>query len=75
MVCYFAFISLVFLSKNLSKLWLAVIECYGLLNTLHYFSQIKKIVMTILHSLQGSLVMNFTFFTFLFTLVKSDISP
>ena len=29
-----AFVSLVCLSKNPSGLWLAFIECYGLLNTL-----------------------------------------
>ena len=31
--------------------------------------------MTIFHRLQGSLVMHFNFFTFLFTLAKSDIYP
>ena len=42
MICYFALVPLVSVSKNLSKLWLAFIERYGLLNTLHYFTQIKE---------------------------------
>ena len=38
-----ASVSLVCLSKNPSGLWVAFIECYGLLNTLHQFTQIKPI--------------------------------
>ena len=60
--------------KNPSELWLDFIECYALLNTLHYFTQIKeKIFMTIFHRLQGFLVIYFNFITFLFTLAKFDI--
>ena len=76
MVYYFAFVSLSCPSKNPSGLWLFFIECYGLLNTLHYFTQSKgKIVMTVFHRLQGFLVTYFNCFTFLFTLAKFGIYP
>ena len=76
MVYYFAFASLSCPSKNPSALWLVFIGCYGLLNTLHYFTQNKeKIVMTIFHRLQGFLVTYFNCFTFLFTLAKFGIYP
>ena len=75
MICYFAFVSLACLSKNASGLWLAFIECYGLLNTLHYFTQIKKNC----HDNFSSITRIFShifsfFFTFLFTLAKFYIN-
>ena len=49
-------------------MWLTFIECYGLLNTLHYSTQTNE-------KQKGSLVIYFIFFTFLFILAKFDIYP